>query len=113
MKWKCEALKVVVEDARLARYDTFFKEHTFLKLDLKSQHHKIGKRGARWNEFKGELKGEFNAILDIAPFLTLVDEATYRQQLTTYRQAFFDFKADGAQSTFSSFDGNGVEGYPQ
>ncbi len=36
MKWKCEALKVVLEDARLARYDIFFKEHTFLKLEVKA-----------------------------------------------------------------------------
>jgi len=36
MKWKCEALKVVMEDARLGRYNTFFKEHTFLKLEIKA-----------------------------------------------------------------------------
>jgi hypothetical protein len=36
MKWKYEALKVVMEDARLVRYDTFFKEHTFLKLEVKA-----------------------------------------------------------------------------
>jgi hypothetical protein len=32
-KWKCEASKVVVVDARLVKYDTFFKEHTLLKLE--------------------------------------------------------------------------------
>jgi hypothetical protein len=75
MKWKCEALKVVVEDARLGRYDTFFKEHTFLKLEIKAWQQKTRKRGVRWNEFKGELKGEFNVILDVVPLPTLANEA--------------------------------------
>jgi hypothetical protein len=59
MKWKCEALKVVLEDARLARYNIFFKEHTFLKLEVKTWQQKTWKRGVRWNELKGEFKGSF------------------------------------------------------
>jgi hypothetical protein len=73
MKWKCQASKVVVADAKLARYNTLFKEHTLLKLEAITKQQKIRKREARWNELNKEL----NAILDIAPFPTLVDEVTY------------------------------------
>lgn len=34
MQWKRRALKVVVADAKLAKYDTLFKEHTLLKLEV-------------------------------------------------------------------------------
>jgi hypothetical protein len=62
-------------DPRLAMYNTLFKVHTFLKLEAGTQWQKIRKRNAKWNEFKGEL----NAILNIAAFLPLADEATHYQ----------------------------------
>jgi hypothetical protein len=62
-------------DPRLAMYNTLFKVHTFLKLEVVPQWQKIRKRNAKWNELKGEL----NAILNIATFLTLADEATQYQ----------------------------------
>jgi hypothetical protein len=34
MQWKHRASKEVVVDAKLAKYDTLFKEHTFLKLEV-------------------------------------------------------------------------------
>ncbi|CAM6028032.1 unnamed protein product [Sphagnum balticum] len=34
MQWKRRASKVVVVDAKLAKYDTLFKEHTLLKLEV-------------------------------------------------------------------------------
>jgi hypothetical protein len=34
MQWKRRALKVVVADAKLAKYDTLFKEHTLLKFEV-------------------------------------------------------------------------------
>ncbi len=92
MKWKCKTSKMVVADAKLARYNTFFKEHTLLKLEAIAKQQKTGKREARWNE----LNGEFNAILDVAPLLRLINEATYYQQLITYMQDFLDFRIDGA-----------------
>ncbi len=95
-------------DTKLAKYDTFFKEHTLLKLEARAWQQKIGKREVRWNEFKGE----FNAILDAAPLPTLVDEATYDQQLMTYKQAFLDSKVDGVHSTSNSFNGSSAEGNP-
>jgi hypothetical protein len=62
-----------------------------------------------WNEFKHEP----NAILDVAPLFTLVDEATYYRQLTKYRRIFLDFKVDGALfNTFSNFDDNSIEILP-
>ncbi len=81
MQWKRRALKVVVADAKLAKYDTLFKEHTLLKFEVVAWWQKIGKREARWNELKGEL----NAILDVAPLRTLANEVAYRQQLMAYR----------------------------
>ncbi len=73
MKWKCKASKVVVVDAKWAGHNTFFKEHTLLKLEAIAKQQKIRKREARWNELNQEL----NAILDIAPLPTLVDEVAY------------------------------------
>lgn len=73
MKWKYKASKVVVADAKLARYNTLFKEHTLLKLEVITKQQKTGKREARWNELNGEL----NAILDVAPLLRLINEAAY------------------------------------
>jgi hypothetical protein len=77
-KWKCRAARVVVANAMLVMYDTFFKEHTLLKLEVVTWQQKTRKREARWNELKGEL----NVILDVTPFLTLANEVTYRQMLT-------------------------------
>jgi hypothetical protein len=34
MQWKRRASKVVVVDAKLVKYDTLFKEHTLLKLEV-------------------------------------------------------------------------------
>jgi hypothetical protein len=34
MKWKCKTSKMVMVDAKLARYNTLFKEHTLLKLEV-------------------------------------------------------------------------------
>jgi hypothetical protein len=34
IKWKHKVVKIMVVDVRLAKYDTFFKEHTFLKLEV-------------------------------------------------------------------------------
>jgi hypothetical protein len=34
MQWKRRASKEVVVDAKLAKYDTLFKEHTLLKLEV-------------------------------------------------------------------------------
>jgi hypothetical protein len=73
MKWKCKASKVVVADAKLARYNTLFKEHTLLKFEAITKQQKIRKRKARWNELNKEL----NAFLDITPLPTLVDEVAY------------------------------------
>jgi hypothetical protein len=61
MKWKCKASKVVVVDAKLARYNTLFKEHTLLKLEAITKQQKIRKREVRWNELNKEL----NAILEL------------------------------------------------
>jgi hypothetical protein len=72
MKWKCKFSKVVVANAKLARYNTLFKEHTFLKLKAIAKQQKAGKREARWNELNGEL----NAILDVTPLLRLINKAT-------------------------------------
>jgi hypothetical protein len=80
-KWKHRAAKVVVANAMLVMYDTFFKEHTFLKLEVIAWQQKTRKREARWNEFKGEL----NVILDVTPLFTLVNEVTYHQMLMNYR----------------------------
>jgi hypothetical protein len=62
----------------------------------------------KWNKFKGGL----NAIIDIAPFLTLIDEVTYYQWLMTYVQAFPNFRTNGVQSTSSVSDGSNAEGNP-
>jgi hypothetical protein len=80
MKWKHKASKVVVANAKLARYNTLFKEHTLLKLEAITKQQKTRKREAKWNE----LNMEFNAILDVVPLPTLVDEVAYYQHLTTY-----------------------------
>jgi hypothetical protein len=62
-----------------------------------------------WNEFKQEP----NAILDVAPLFTLMDEVTYHRQLTTYKRVFPYFRANGALfNTFSSFDGNNTKKFP-
>jgi hypothetical protein len=81
IKRKHRATKVVVVDAMLAMYDTFFKEYTLLKLEVLAWQQKIKKREARWNKLKGEL----NVILDVTPLLTFANEVTYCQMLTTYR----------------------------
>jgi len=80
-KWKRRVAWVVVANAMLAMYDTFFKEHTLLKLEVIAWQQKTRKREARWNEFKREL----NVILDVTLFLTFVNEVTYHQMLTAYR----------------------------
>jgi hypothetical protein len=69
---------------------------------------KIRKRGAKWNELKGELK----AILDVAPFPTLANEAIYCQQLTTYKRSFPKFKVKGVHSPFCSFDSSSTKSTP-
>jgi hypothetical protein len=56
-------------------YNTLFEVHTLLKLKVVGWWQKTRKRKAKWNEFKGEL----NAILNIAPLPTLVDEVTHCQ----------------------------------
>jgi hypothetical protein len=38
---------------------------------------KMSKRGAKWNELKGEL----NNLLDVTPILNLIDETTYHHHL--------------------------------
>ncbi len=108
MKWKRRASKVVVVDVMLAKYDTLFKEHALLKLEAIVWRQKTRKKEARWDEFKGGL----NVIINIIPLLTLIDEATYYQQLTTYVQAFLNFKADGAHNTSSSSDGHNAKSNP-
>jgi hypothetical protein len=75
LKWKHKTSKVDVVNIRLARYDTLFKEHTFLKLEAVAGQQKTRKREVRWNKFKGEL----NAILDVAPLPTLANETPYHQ----------------------------------
>ncbi len=63
IQWKHKDSKVVVVDVRLAKYDTFFKVHTFVKLESMAWQQKIRNMGVKWNELKGEL----NAMLDVAP----------------------------------------------
>jgi hypothetical protein len=80
-KWKHRITRVVVADAMLAMYDTFFKEHTLLKLEVITWQQMTRKTEARWNELKGEL----NVIMDVTPLPTLVNEVTYRKMLTVFR----------------------------
>ncbi len=75
LQWKRQALNVVVVDVRLAIYNTFFREHTLLKLEIMAWWQKTRKKEVMWNEFKHEP----NAILDVTPFFTLVDKATYHR----------------------------------
>jgi len=51
---------------------------------------KMSKRGAKWNELKGEL----NNLLDVTPILNLIDETTYHHHLIAYELAFLEFKVD-------------------